>query len=139
MFLLKNLACKELINECADVWIGILKNTDYIIVLMVNHGISNTTVLEIPQFTRKSAISGHRLWHHRLCPGLDTNKPLKEHIGQMLSKLCMKHLGTTGKCYVFTPVASFTKVFNPPLAKRPLVFNGRLANRGLTSLVKEAT
>ena len=37
------------------------------------------------------------------------------------------------------PVASFTKEVNPRLAKRPLVFNGRLANRGLTSLVKEAT
>ena len=37
------------------------------------------------------------------------------------------------------PVASFTKEVNSRLAKRPLVFNGRLANRGLTSLVKEAT
>ena len=37
------------------------------------------------------------------------------------------------------PVASFIKEVNPRLAKRPLVFNGRLANRGLTSLVKEAT
>ena len=37
------------------------------------------------------------------------------------------------------PVASFTKEVNPWLAKRPLVFNGRLANRGLISLVKEAT
>ena len=37
------------------------------------------------------------------------------------------------------PVASFTKEVNRPLAKRPLVFNGRLANRELTSLVKEAT
>ena len=36
-------------------------------------------------------------------------------------------------------VASFTQEVNPRLAKRPLVFNGRLANRGLTSLVKEAT
>ena len=36
-------------------------------------------------------------------------------------------------------VAYFTKEVNPRLAKRPLVFNGRLANRGLTSLVKEAT
>ena len=36
-------------------------------------------------------------------------------------------------------VASFTKEVNLRLAKRPLVFNGRLANRGLTSLVKEAT
>ena len=37
------------------------------------------------------------------------------------------------------PVASFTKEVNSRLAKRPLVFNGRLANLGLTSLVKEAT
>ena len=37
-------------------------------------------------------------------------------------------------------VASFTKEVEQRLAKRPLVFNGRLANRGLTSfLVKEAT
>ena len=34
-----------------------------------------------------------------------------------------------------SPVASFTKEVNPRLAKRPLVFNGRLANRGLTFLV----
>ena len=38
-----------------------------------------------------------------------------------------------------TTVASFTKEVNPRLAKRPLKTNGRLANRGLTSLVKEAT
>ena len=37
------------------------------------------------------------------------------------------------------PVASFTKEVNSRLVKRPLVFNGRLANRGLTSLVKKAT
>ena len=36
-----------------------------------------------------------------------------------------------------TPVSSFTKEVNPRLAKCPLVFNGRLANCGLTSLVKE--
>ena len=36
-------------------------------------------------------------------------------------------------------MASFTKEVNQPLAKRPLVFNGRLANRWFTSLVKEAT
>ena len=35
-------------------------------------------------------------------------------------------------------VASFTKGVKPRLAKRPLKTNGRLANRGLTSLVKEA-
>ena len=38
-----------------------------------------------------------------------------------------------------TPAASFDKEFNPRLAKRPLKTNGRLANRGLTSLTKEAT
>ena len=37
------------------------------------------------------------------------------------------------------PAASFTKKVNSRLAKRPLVFNGRFANRRLTSLVKEAT
>ena len=37
------------------------------------------------------------------------------------------------------PVVSFTKEVTPRLAKRPLKINGRLANRGLTSLVKEAT
>ena len=36
-------------------------------------------------------------------------------------------------------MASFTKELNQRLAKRPLVFNGRLANRWLTSLVKNAT
>ena len=40
---------------------------------------------------------------------------------------------------LYPPVASFTKEVNWWLAKRPLVFNGRLANRQLTSLVKEAT
>ena len=46
-------------------------------------------------------------------------------------------------CYLgrFThqTVASFTKDVNPRLAKRPLKTNGRLAIRGLTSLVKEVT
>ena len=37
------------------------------------------------------------------------------------------------------PVASFTKQVNLQLAKRPLIINGRLANRGLTTLVKEVT
>ena len=36
-------------------------------------------------------------------------------------------------------VAPFTKEVNRRLAKRPVVFNGRLANRGFTSLVIEAT
>ena len=35
-------------------------------------------------------------------------------------------------------VASLTKEVKPRLAERPLKINGRLANRGLTSLVKEA-
>ena len=35
-------------------------------------------------------------------------------------------------------MASFTKGVNSRLAQRPLVSNGRLANRGLTSLVIEA-
>ena len=37
------------------------------------------------------------------------------------------------------PVACFTKEVNLWLAKRPLKTNGRLANCGLTSLVKKAT
>ena len=37
------------------------------------------------------------------------------------------------------PVAYFTKVVNPRLAKCPLKTNGHLANCGVTSLVKEAT
>ena len=40
---------------------------------------------------------------------------------------------------ILIPVAYFTKEDNSRLAKHPLVFNGRLANRELTSLVKEAT
>ena len=39
-------------------------------------------------------------------------------------------------CY--QTVASFTKEVSLRLAKRQLVFNGRLANHELTSLVKEA-
>ena len=52
----------------------------------------------------------------------------------------------TGVVNVLTPgarlsisVASFIEDVNPRLAKRPLETNGRLANRGLTSLVKQAT
>ena len=37
----------------------------------------------------------------------------------------------------YIPAASFTKEINPGLAKCLLVFNGCLANHGLTSLVKE--
>ena len=36
-------------------------------------------------------------------------------------------------------VASLNKEVNPWLANRPLIFNGRLVTRGLTSLVREAT
>ena len=36
-------------------------------------------------------------------------------------------------------MASFAKEDNPGLAKRPWKINGRLANRGITSLVKETT
>ena len=39
----------------------------------------------------------------------------------------------------WTPLGSLTKEVNPWLGKRPLKTNGRLANRGLTSSVKEAT
>ena len=44
-----------------------------------------------------------------------------------------------GRQDVSPALASFTKEVNPRLAKRPLKTTGRLANRGLTSLVKEAT
>ena len=44
-----------------------------------------------------------------------------------------------GDIFTGAPVASFTKEVNLRLAKHPLKTNGRLANRGLTSLVKEAT
>ena len=37
------------------------------------------------------------------------------------------------------PEASLTKEVNPQLAKSPLKTMGRLANRGLTSLVKDDT
>ena len=36
-------------------------------------------------------------------------------------------------------VVSFTKEVDPQLAKRPMIVNGRLANRGLSSVIKEAT
>ena len=39
----------------------------------------------------------------------------------------------------YLPEASFTKEINPRLAKRPFKTNGRKANHGLASLVKEAT
>ena len=40
---------------------------------------------------------------------------------------------------VHASVASFTIEVNLRLAKHPLILNGRLANRGLTSSVKETT
>ena len=43
------------------------------------------------------------------------------------------------KTLCMTPVASFTKEVNLWLAKHPLKTNGRLANRELTSLIKETT
>ena len=64
--------------------------------------------------------------------------------GGFLSTVCILVSCDTGVTLGYhrictTPVASFTKEVNPRLAKRPLVFNGRLANRGLTSLIKGAT
>ena len=46
---------------------------------------------------------------------------------------------TYGGCEAVCPEASFTNEVNPWLAKRPLFFNGRLADRRITSLVKETT
>ena len=46
---------------------------------------------------------------------------------------------TLSKWTEYSSVSSFTKHVNPRLVKRPLKINGRLANRKLTSLVKEAT
>ena len=40
---------------------------------------------------------------------------------------------------IIIPVASSTKEVNSRLTKCPLIFTGRLANCGFTSLVKEAT
>ena len=45
----------------------------------------------------------------------------------------------TQVCTALCPMASFTKELHPWLAKRPLKTNGRLANCGLTSLIKGAT
>ena len=41
--------------------------------------------------------------------------------------------------WISITVVSFTEEVSSRLDERPLVFNGRLANRGLTSLVKKAT
>ena len=56
-----------------------------------------------------------------------------------MTHICLSKLTSIGSENGFWPVASFTNKVNPRLAKRPLVFNGRVANRRLTSLVKEAT
>ena len=60
-------------------------------------------------------------------------------IGALQLRVGTWYCGASLDLNSLTPVASFTKEVNPRLAKRPLVFNGRLANRRLTSLVKEAT
>ena len=52
---------------------------------------------------------------------------------------CILSLCQVTATYLKTSVATFTKEGSQRLAKSPLVFNGRLANLGLTSLVKEAT
>ena len=54
--------------------------------------------------------------------------------GKRPMKLVIVNLGDN-----LSPVAAFTREVNSRLAKRPLDFNGRLANRRLTSLVNEAT
>ena len=49
------------------------------------------------------------------------------------------YINMGGRFYPHAAVPSFTQEVNPRLAKRPLKNNGRLANRGSTSLVKEGT
>ena len=63
-------------------------------------------------------------------------------VGMLQIKLKRDNALENSICKMADPtvqMASFTKEVNPRLAKRPLKTNGRLANRGLTSLVKEAT
>ena len=52
---------------------------------------------------------------------------------------CMSGVPQCNDCCSWWPVAYFTKEVNLRLAKCRLIFNGRLAKRGLTSLVKEVT
>ena len=53
---------------------------------------------------------------------------------------CSKYSQSDTECSIRQrSVASFSQEVNLRLVKRRLVFNGRLANHGLTSLVKEAT
>ena len=63
----------------------------------------------------------------------------REHWAEGLIVSCRRPCWPDQWCLKWRPVACFTKEVNPRLAKRPLVSNGRLANRGSTSLVKEAT
>ena len=80
----------------------------------------------------------------------------KIHVPNLLCELPIAHIPlpirnntAAGKlCYyrdcfyvtiLLRPVASFTKEVNPRLAKRTLIFNGHLANRGLTSVAKVDT
>ena len=58
---------------------------------------------------------------------------------ELVSSLILHKCHSAPTLIIKQPVASFTKEVNSRLAKRPLVFNGRLANLELTSLVKEAT
>ena len=61
-------------------------------------------------------------------------KPVKARLwGVMSDKIIWCELN------LLSPVASLTTAVNLRLAKRPLVFSGRLANRRLISLVKEDT
>ena len=60
-------------------------------------------------------------------------------VRQLSSQLCRRWYWLRYGMEPQRPVPSFTKEVHPRLAKRPLVSNGRLVNRGLTSLVKEAT
>ena len=57
------------------------------------------------------------------------------HVPHVALTQMTRDLIVSGRIHTF---ASFIKEVNPRLAKRPLVFNGRLANHGLTSLEKEA-
>ena len=52
---------------------------------------------------------------------------------------CLESANIVAADNFVTPMASFTEEIDPGLAQRPMKTNGRLANRRLTSLVKEAT
>ena len=93
------------------------------------------------------AVNNNNTWIEQI---YDKTYIVNQHITCMYSK--QMHHGKETWCHVslwnvkhddsmliYTPVASFTKEVNLRLAKCRLVFNGCLVNRGLTSLVKEAT